>query len=184
NSASFVGSDCLPAMISLGPDSFYSAKLRIERAAEHLNELKTETRKFFTENPYTRVAEPDPDGIHDIYKYILPLVGRGWGWGLGVGGGGRSWITHLAPQQRRPSPTPPHKGEGRTEFAARADCTSHEVVLLLPNFVILGPRFRGDERMVHGADPRQTPHIMTPGTPAPGHPSGPHGACASHGSSA
>lgn len=69
-------------MISLGPDSFYSAKLRIERAAEHVEKLKAEIDEFFAENPYTRVAEPDSDGVHDIYKLKVskrfPLRWRVW----------------------------------------------------------------------------------------------------------
>jgi hypothetical protein len=58
-------------MTSLGPDSFYSAKLRLARAQQHLNDLKTHIDNFFRENPYTRIAEPDPDGVHEIHKIRL-----------------------------------------------------------------------------------------------------------------
>jgi hypothetical protein len=70
NSGSFVGS-ALPAMTPLGPDGFYSAKLRIERAKEHLNDLEAQINSFFGEKPYTRVVEPDPNGTHEIHKLRL-----------------------------------------------------------------------------------------------------------------
>lgn len=52
-------------------DPFYSAKLRIERAKEHLNDLEAKIGSFFAENPYTRVVDPDPDGVHEIHKIRL-----------------------------------------------------------------------------------------------------------------
>jgi hypothetical protein len=47
---------------------FYSAQLRLLRAEEHLNDLEAQIRAFFAEQPHTIVAEPDPDGAHEIYK--------------------------------------------------------------------------------------------------------------------
>jgi hypothetical protein len=58
-------------MTPLGPDAFYSAKLRIERAQEHLIDLKTQIDRFFSEKPYIRVVEPGPNGTHEIYKIRL-----------------------------------------------------------------------------------------------------------------
>jgi hypothetical protein len=58
-------------MTALGPDSFYSAKLRLGRAQEHLKDLETQINNFFNEKPYTRITEPDPNGIHEIYKIRL-----------------------------------------------------------------------------------------------------------------
>jgi hypothetical protein len=52
-------------------DPFYSAKLRIERAEEHLNDFESKIDSFFAENPYTRGVDLDPDGIHEIYKVRL-----------------------------------------------------------------------------------------------------------------
>jgi hypothetical protein len=49
-------------------DPFYSAKLRIARAKEHLDDLETKINNFFAEKPYATVIEPDPDGIHQIHK--------------------------------------------------------------------------------------------------------------------
>jgi hypothetical protein len=50
-------------------DPLYSAKLRIERAEEHLNDLEAKIHEFFLENPHSRVTEPDSDGIHEIHKF-------------------------------------------------------------------------------------------------------------------
>jgi hypothetical protein len=58
-------------MAALGPDSFYSAKLRIGRAQEHLQDLEAKITSFFSEKPYTRITEPDPNGTHEIYKLRL-----------------------------------------------------------------------------------------------------------------
>jgi hypothetical protein len=58
-------------MTALGPDSFYSAKLRIGRAQEHLEDLEAKIDSFLAEKPYARVVDPDPDGIHEIYKIRL-----------------------------------------------------------------------------------------------------------------
>jgi hypothetical protein len=52
-------------------DPFYSARLRIARAQEHLQDLETQINSFFGEKPYTRVVEDDPDGIHEIHKIRL-----------------------------------------------------------------------------------------------------------------
>jgi hypothetical protein len=59
------------AMTVFGPDGFYSAKLRIVRAQEHLNDLKAQINRFFGEKPYSRIVEPDPNGTHKIYKIRL-----------------------------------------------------------------------------------------------------------------
>lgn len=66
----FVRSD-LFAMTPLGSDAFYSAKLRIERAQEHLIDLKNQIDRFFSEKPYTRIVDLDPNGTHKIYKIRL-----------------------------------------------------------------------------------------------------------------
>jgi len=58
-------------MTALGPDAFYSAKLRIGRAQEHLADLEARFNSFFSEKPYTRITEPDPNGTHEIYKLRL-----------------------------------------------------------------------------------------------------------------
>jgi hypothetical protein len=58
-------------MTALGPDSFYSAKLRIARAKEHLKDLEAQIERFFGEQPYTRIVEPDPNGTHEIHKIRL-----------------------------------------------------------------------------------------------------------------
>lgn len=55
-------------MTALGPNVFYSAKLRISRAKEHIDDLESKIAEFFAKNPYRRVTEPDPDGVHEIYK--------------------------------------------------------------------------------------------------------------------
>jgi hypothetical protein len=70
-------------------------------------------------------TKPRPAGVWSLYN--LPEAGKpaaGWG---GVGGGGRAILSQVAPSlSHRTTPTPalradpPHKGEGRTEFAARA----------------------------------------------------------------
>jgi hypothetical protein len=49
-------------------DPFYSAKVRIDRAKKHLNDLEAEIDQFFAKNPYTPIVEPDPDGVHQIHK--------------------------------------------------------------------------------------------------------------------
>jgi hypothetical protein len=58
-------------MTPLGPDAFYSAKLRLTRAQEHLDELTAQIDRFFGEKPYTRVCELDPNDTHKIYKIRL-----------------------------------------------------------------------------------------------------------------
>jgi hypothetical protein len=52
-------------------DQFYSARLRLARAKEHLQDLDSQIDRFFSEKPYTRIVEPDPDGIHKILKIRL-----------------------------------------------------------------------------------------------------------------
>lgn len=58
-------------MTALGPNSFSSAKLRIARAEEHLKDLEAQINSFFSEKPYTRVVDPDPNGTHEIHKIRL-----------------------------------------------------------------------------------------------------------------
>jgi hypothetical protein len=58
-------------MTSSESDNFFSAKLRLTRAEEHLNDLITRIDGFFSEKPYTKIAEPDPDGIHETHKIRL-----------------------------------------------------------------------------------------------------------------
>jgi hypothetical protein len=56
-------------MVALPVDPFYSAKLRLIRAKDHLDYLIGEFDRFFQENPGGYVAEPDPDdGTHIIHK--------------------------------------------------------------------------------------------------------------------
>lgn len=50
---------------------FYSAKLRLARAEEHLTDLKPRITQFFSEKPYTRISDPDPNGTHEIFKLRL-----------------------------------------------------------------------------------------------------------------
>ena len=52
-------------------DRFYSAKLRIARAKEHLNDLKATIDSFLAKKPYTRVVDLDADGINEIHKIKL-----------------------------------------------------------------------------------------------------------------
>jgi hypothetical protein len=59
-------------MVALPTDPLYSAKLRIERAAEHLDNLVAEIDRFFSENPGRYVSEPDSDGVHEIHKLKFP----------------------------------------------------------------------------------------------------------------
>jgi hypothetical protein len=58
-------------MTTLGPDSFYSANVRIARAEKHLKDLEAQIDGFFGEKPYTRVVDPDPNGTHEIHKIRL-----------------------------------------------------------------------------------------------------------------
>jgi hypothetical protein len=46
----------------------FSAKLRLARAHEHLDDLEAKIDQFFAEKPFTRLTELDPDGIHAIHK--------------------------------------------------------------------------------------------------------------------
>jgi hypothetical protein len=57
-------------MIESAPikDPFFSAKLRLARANEHLDKLEAEIVKFFAEDKGARVSELDPDGIHTVHK--------------------------------------------------------------------------------------------------------------------
>jgi hypothetical protein len=49
-------------------DPFYSARLRMERAREHLETLGSQISSFFSEKPYTHTVEADPNGTHEIHK--------------------------------------------------------------------------------------------------------------------
>jgi hypothetical protein len=55
-------------VVALPTDPLYSAKVRIARAEEHLDDLVARIDQFFRENPGRYVSEPDPDGIHEIHK--------------------------------------------------------------------------------------------------------------------
>jgi hypothetical protein len=55
-------------MVSLPDDPLYSAKLRISRADELLDQLVADIERFFTEKPIESVSEPDPDGKHIVHK--------------------------------------------------------------------------------------------------------------------
>jgi hypothetical protein len=67
-------------MVAIPTDPFYSAKSRIKRADEQLDNLTAEIDRFFTENPGGYVSEPDPDGTHEIHKIKFtkrfPLIWR------------------------------------------------------------------------------------------------------------
>jgi len=49
-------------------DPFYSAKLRIARAEEHLDDLEAKIDKYFGKNPYAIVRETDADEAYEILK--------------------------------------------------------------------------------------------------------------------
>ena len=50
---------------------FFSAALRLARAQEHFNDLKSQIDNFVAEKPYARIAEPDADGVHETHKLRL-----------------------------------------------------------------------------------------------------------------
>jgi hypothetical protein len=62
------GSEFFLAVSPSAFEIFFSAKLRLARAEEHFNDLKTQIDIFFAEKPYTRIAEPDADGVHETHK--------------------------------------------------------------------------------------------------------------------
>src|SRR5271165_5344323 len=47
---------------------FFSAKLRLRRANQHLTQFISEDKAFFTDNPGGYVCELDPDSAHHIHK--------------------------------------------------------------------------------------------------------------------
>jgi hypothetical protein len=49
-------------------DPFFSAKLRIARANEHIDTLDAEIAEFWAKKPYTHAAEDDVDGTHQTHK--------------------------------------------------------------------------------------------------------------------
>jgi len=55
-------------MVAWITDPFFSAKLRIERANEHLDVLSKDFDQFLRKNPGEYVAEPNADGVHTVYK--------------------------------------------------------------------------------------------------------------------
>jgi len=55
-------------MTALPSDPLYSAKLRIERADEHIKTLDAEIDGFFAKNPGRVVAEHDPDGPYIVHR--------------------------------------------------------------------------------------------------------------------
>jgi hypothetical protein len=62
-----MGSD-FSIMVFLPTDPLYSAKLRIGRADELLDQLVIDIDRFFSENPIESAAEPDPNGTHIVHK--------------------------------------------------------------------------------------------------------------------
>jgi hypothetical protein len=67
-------------MIESAPieEPFFSAKLRLARANEHLDKPEAEIVKFFAENKSTRVSELDPDGIHTVHKIRFERFPAEW----------------------------------------------------------------------------------------------------------
>ena len=55
-------------MVAWITDPFFSAKLRIERANEHLDVLSKDFDQFLRKNPGEYVAEPNAAGVHTVYK--------------------------------------------------------------------------------------------------------------------
>jgi hypothetical protein len=55
-------------MVALPTDPLYSARLRIGRADELLDQLVADIDRFFGENPTRYISEPDPNGTHVIHK--------------------------------------------------------------------------------------------------------------------
>jgi hypothetical protein len=56
----------------MSDEHFYSARLRLARAKEHLFDLKTRIDGFCSKEPYTRFKEPDPtDSNYEIHKVRL-----------------------------------------------------------------------------------------------------------------
>lgn len=54
--------------ILLMSNEFKDSRLRWSRAKEHLVDLKRGIQSFFDTKPCTSLIEPDPDGIHEVYK--------------------------------------------------------------------------------------------------------------------
>jgi hypothetical protein len=55
----------------MSKDLFGSPKRRIARAKRHIRNLDARIEKFFKNQPYARVIEPDADGIDQLYKIKL-----------------------------------------------------------------------------------------------------------------
>src|ERR1700722_19799496 len=55
----------------MAEDHFYSSKVRIARAEEHLKDLNTQIDSYFAKEPYAKVVDLDADGIHEIHKIKL-----------------------------------------------------------------------------------------------------------------
>jgi hypothetical protein len=56
----------------MSEDLFYSARLRLDRAGEHLLNLESQIESFSNEKPYTPFKEPDPtDSKYEIFKVRL-----------------------------------------------------------------------------------------------------------------
>src|SRR6516225_11762214 len=59
-------------MVALPTDPLYSAKLRIERAEELLDELAADEERFFKAVILSEVTEPDvTDTTYEVYKLVL-----------------------------------------------------------------------------------------------------------------
>jgi hypothetical protein len=52
-------------------DPFDNPKRRLSRARAHISHLKKRIDKFFKKAPYTRVVEPDVDGVTQLHKIKL-----------------------------------------------------------------------------------------------------------------
>lgn len=57
----------------------FSAKLRLARAHEHLDDLEAKIDKWFAQKPYTQLVELDPGGVHAIHKVqVTKLFPTNW----------------------------------------------------------------------------------------------------------
>jgi hypothetical protein len=58
-------------LVALPTDPLYSAKLRIERAEELLDQLFADQNRFFEQATVTEVVELDADETHELYKLAV-----------------------------------------------------------------------------------------------------------------
>lgn len=63
-----------------GSDLFRSPRIRLASAKEDIRDLETQMKRFFGDEPYTSVTEPESDGVHVAVKIQLtkPLPEK-WG---------------------------------------------------------------------------------------------------------